>query len=535
MKRCTQWLLAVTVMLFSASRTTASGQAAQKEVHDLRIDPLLLSSVKEYRHILEALGPDIFPGWEWKSVPLLLYRPKIQEILLNAPHRPPGFSLFKGHSVLSDPAIYARNDSTTRDIDGQNTSVDLDGMRVLMVADQYSRMRSQLRGNLRQRSDSITQDWLEHWQFLQSPYDEVGIILHESFHVHQDRLAPTKWANETAVARYPVLDRMNNALVGLETRLLRDAVLAETPAERRLKTEQFLATRAARRSSLDTGSISYEDLNEFKEGTAKYVQLRFMQIGDRITPTPEMYLHSGFAGYRGGVLRQMLRDEMNDMASVASFSDNRFGNKFGGGPLRYRLYATGAAQALLLDEFGPGWKSRIFEPGVYLTGLLAKALPSSKDRHLRLLAEAKAAYGFDTILVNREALEAEGRRAIRERADEILKTTRTLVTVSYAGAGDITALRYTPFGATGVDDHTTIYETVPFAVRFTNKSVLTLKQAQPVIVDRQARTITFAVSSAPAMFEGKAAPALDLPELTLNAAGGATVTTSGNRVTIELH
>src|SRR5689334_13079611 len=262
MKRCAQWRCAVILLVAMTFVTAIDAQVPPEAVHDLRIDPLLLASVKEYRHVLETIGSDIYPGWRWNTIPLLLYRPKVQEILLNAPHRPPGFADFTGHTVLPDRTIYARNDSTTRDIDGQNTSITLDSMRVLVVADEYSRMREQIRGTLRQHSDSLTQEWLEKWRFIQSPYDELGIILHEAFHVHQDRLAPDKGANEAAVAHYPVLDRTNNALVALEGRLLRDAVLAPTPAERRAKTEQFLAIRSARRMALDTASISYENLNE---------------------------------------------------------------------------------------------------------------------------------------------------------------------------------------------------------------------------------------------------------------------------------
>ena len=534
MQRCASWLCATVLFTSPTFVPTSAAQAAPADVSDLRIDPLLLVSAKEYRHILETIGPDIYPGWTWNTIPLLLYRPKVQDILLNAPHRPPGFVNFTGHTVLPDQTIYARNDSTTRDIDGQNTSITLDSMRVLVVADEYSRMREQIRGNLRQHSDSLTQDWLEKWRFIQSPYDEVGTILHEAFHVQQDRLAPEKGANEAAVAHYPVLDATNNALVALEARVLRDAVLAPTPGERRAKAEQFLAVRSMRRAGLDTASASYEDLNEFKEGTAKYVQYRFMQIGDRVTPTPEMYLHTGFIGYGRGVLRRLLKDEMDDMAAVAAFSDNRFGNKFGGGPLRFRLYATGGAQGLLLDEIAPDWKSKIFAPGVYLTGLLAKALPLSDGRRATLAAQAKAAYGYDSILVNRQALEAEGRRAIQQRADEILNTSRTLVTVSYAGAGDITGMRYTPFGMTALNDHTTMYDLVPFAVRFTNKAVLNMKSVVPVIVDRQAKTITFAISTVATAFDGKSASALDLPELTLTASAATTVTVSGNKVSIEL-
>src|SRR5450759_5181034 len=49
------------------------GQARPQEpVRDLRIDPMLLVSVKEYRNILETIGPQIYPGWQWNTIPLLL-------------------------------------------------------------------------------------------------------------------------------------------------------------------------------------------------------------------------------------------------------------------------------------------------------------------------------------------------------------------------------------------------------------------------------------------------------------------------------
>jgi hypothetical protein len=99
----------------------------------------------------------------------------------------------------------------------------------------------------------------------------VELILHEAFHVHQGRLAPDKHANEQTVGQYPVLDASNNALVALETRILRDAVLAKEAAQRRARIEQYLAVRTLRRAGLDTSSVSYENLTEFTEGTAMYV------------------------------------------------------------------------------------------------------------------------------------------------------------------------------------------------------------------------------------------------------------------------
>lgn len=213
---------------------------------------------------------------------------------------------------------------------------------------------------------------------------------------------------------------------------------------------------------------------------------------------------------------------------------NRFGNKFGAGPMRFRLYTSGAVQGLLLDEIAPDWKRKIFAPGVYLTALLDTALHLSADRRTQLIAQAKNEYGYDTVLVNRQALETEGRRLVQQKVDAILNTQRTLVTIDYAGAGDINAMSYTPFGITAVDEHTAIYDLVPIAIQFRNRVVLRMKVVTPLLIDRQAKTVTFAVSSAPSLFEGKAASALDLSDLSLTASPNTTISVSGNKVRIQL-
>ena len=95
-------------------------------------------------------------------------------------------------------------------------------------------------------------------------------------------------------------------------------------------------------------------------------------------------------------------------------------------------------------------------------------------------------------------------------------------------------MSYTPFGVTAVNDHTAIYDLVPVAMRFANRVVLRLKSTVPVLIDRQAKTVTFAVATAPSSFEGKGASGLALPELSLTASPATTISVAGNKVTIEL-
>jgi hypothetical protein len=171
---------------------------------------------------------------------------------------------------------------------------------------------------------------------------------------------------------------------------------------------------------------------------------------------------------------------------------------------------------------------------VYLTDLLAAAIPLSTDQRARLVTQSKAEYGYDSIFVNRQALEAEGRGRIQQRVDKIVNTAQTLVTISYGGAGDIRGMGYTPFGVTAVNDHTAIYDLVPITVGFPKPVILRMKSVNPLLIDREAKTVTFAVASAPALFEGKGASGVDIPELSLVGSPGTKISVVGNKVRIEL-
>ncbi len=500
----------------------------------LRIDPLTLVSVREYRRIMQRIGSDVFPNWRTDDIPILLYRPGVQDILISAPRRPRGYSVFTGSTVLGNETIYARNDSTLMPIDDQNTSATLDSMRVLVVADRASRERNKVRANLARGLD-VAEKWLNEWGFVESPYDELEILMHEAFHVHQNRLAPGKHANESVIARYPALDPVNNAFIALEGRLIRDALTGNDGAFRRNKAEQFLAVRHARRAALDTAVVAYEDLNEYNEGLGRYVELRFEQLGERLTPAPEMYFQAGFEGYRG-VLRNRFLRRIDDLVKITANSDNRYENPFGGFPVRFRTYELGGTQGLLLDQFAPMWKQRIFAPRVSLSDLLTEALPLSREREAELVRLAKQTYGYDTLLANRRVFQAEGLRRIQRRVDSILRTQATLVVIDYGAAGDALGLGYTPFGVTAVSDSSAIYDLVPIAVRFPNKVVLRMKSVIPAIIDRRARTVTFAITSPPSELSAAVAGTIDLREFSLTGGNSSMtrISVAGNRAVIHL-
>lgn len=192
-----------------------------QSVTELKIDPLLLVSLKECQNVMKSLGDEIFPGWDFANTPVLFYKPKLQELLINFPHKPQGFVEYTGFTPLEGKVIYVRNDSTHFLVDDQNTSIEIDSIPVLVVADPLSRMRNQLSDVLTNRPKEFATQWLENWDFVESPYNELFLILHEAFHVHQNKMTPDKNANEMIVSQYPLLDPINNALYILEGNVLK--------------------------------------------------------------------------------------------------------------------------------------------------------------------------------------------------------------------------------------------------------------------------------------------------------------------------
>ncbi|HEX7502413.1 MAG TPA: hypothetical protein VF451_03240 [Acidobacteriota bacterium] len=480
--------MSVLLILFLA------GAVPARNADELKINPLQLVSLREARNICRTLGDEFYPQWDFAGTPVLFYRPNVQELLINYPHRPEGFSIYRGFSPLAGEIIYVRNGATTFAIDDQNTSTQIEGIPVLVVADYFSRMRNQLRATMENYDKEFINKWLDDWNFIPSPYSEIEMILHEGFHVFQDKMAPQKYANEALVAGYPLLDPVNNALYALEGAILRDALLAGDAPAKREKTREFVAVRAHRQSLLKKEIAEYENLNEYVEGTAKYVEYKFMKTGEKVTPLPEMYYQNGFNGYKG-VLAGQFANEIADMEKIVSVSDDRFGNKFGAGPMRYRLYYLGACQALLLDESAPGWKAKIFTDGVYLGDLLKAAVKLSPREMKTYLEKAKADYDYGRIYQDKLLFAREGKNRIQDKLNAILNTKNTLVTISYARLGDKLGMSYTPFGVTQVSEGAAIYDLVPIEVRFNDKTALKLKKTIAVYIDKINKKITFAVAA----------------------------------------
>lgn len=499
---------------------------------ELKIDSKLLVSLKEARNVFDKIGAQIYPGWDFKKLPVLFYKPKVQEVLINFPYKPKGFSVYTGFNPLGNETIYYRNDSTFFDIDDQNTSFKIDSISVLVVADPASSLRNQMSYIVSSTPKDTVLNWLDKWGFIRSPYDQLVTIFHEGFHVYQEHKAPEKYANEVAVIKYPSLDAVNNALYVLEGKILKELMLEKNAGRRKELVKQFIAVRNSRISLLDSTLVEYENLNEYVEGTAKYVEYKFLSLGTNLEPGEEMYYHYGFNGYKRA-LPKIFSDRADDMMKIISLSDNRTGNIYGTGPVRFRLYESGAAIAFTLDDFYPGWKKEIFNDNVYLFNLLKKAVPLSFEEEKNYLMKAKQDFGYEAAYSDKMIFEKEGKEFRKKKLDDILNTGKTLVTISYEGFSEKAGVvRYTPFGILPIDDKTNIFDLVPVKVRIKDEVMLDMKKVIPVCVDKLNKRIVFAVSTLPQEIKQNISGEIESEEFLLSGAK-TKMSISENKVTIS--
>jgi len=147
------------------------------------------------------------------------------------------------------------------------------------------------------------------------PLNLAAVAIHESFHVFQRERHPGWMGNEADLFTYPTDSVELLAQRRLETDALRRALAADDEAEMACWARQALAMRGQRYARMDSVYSAYERGTELNEGLATYVEMR--AAGRQALEIPP--------------------------------------EEFGPTQLRRRAYTTGAALALLLDRFQPGW------------------------------------------------------------------------------------------------------------------------------------------------------------------------------------
>lgn len=449
----------------------------------LGVSPLLVDAAAEVWRLVARPDNAIWPGWNAADTPLLFYLPGEQELLIGHPSPPPGFAPYAGPLTFPGARILVREDSTLITADGQNTSMDVNGVRTLVVADPLSNLRQNVAGLvLDPRPAAEKARSIEFRTLSTDALEQMRLIVHEAFHVHQDRQHPDRGANEGLLVLYPVLAVPNNVGFGLEAGALEGALTSRDAASLRRAAVRWLAIRQHRRAALPARAIEYEDGVEFSEGLAKYTEYRLMQVLEGRTPDPQLARVQGFAGYRDlEPERRALRQQMRAMLRGEVNVNNA---PYGTAPLRMRLYYSGMAIAAMLDRLDPEWKPRFWSGKGSLTDAAASALAASPAELEQGWSEAQSDTGRVALEAAKQRLAADGARDAAERLAAFGRGPGTRLIVDYSAlAPKRPALGFTPFGITRIDSARVIFDQVPISAGFPDGSELRERFALPLLRD----------------------------------------------------
>ena len=360
-----------------------------------------------------------------------------------------------------------------------------------MVADTINNKRSNIlmweRGSA---SPAEKEDALGLAMLSTDPYGQMGMILHEAFHVQQAKWGLGKAGDESALLTYPCLSVTNNVGFALEARELTTALTATDEEEIWLAALRWLAIRSHRREELPTSSIAYEDGTEFNEGLATYVEWRLTHAIEGREPAPAMAWVRGFHGYDDMSFQraELLESMRGFLTGERVVNDDPYGTA----PVRFRLYWSGMAIGAMLDAIHPEWKERMMQSGTTLTGLVKEALLATPEDLELALEEVMAEPGCDPLVAAQTKLREEGERVAREKCEAILNGEGTLLLLDHSAlTGMSAAFSFTPFGITRVDENRTIYEMVPIGVRIGQGNVVRQTRAVPLLHDAGASTACF--------------------------------------------
>ncbi|RYG34507.1 hypothetical protein EON81_15340 [bacterium] len=463
-----------------------------QDVPPLLIDPLLLVEAREVWTLIGKPGNPVWPGWDARKTPILIYFPGRQDVLINHPNPPAGFRRYTGPIRSPIGAIYVRDGSTTFDMDGQNTSTKIGGVETLVIADTLSTRRQWVKG----LAGAVTEDaekadaTIEKSLFA-NPFDTMTMFAHEAFHVHQRNAAPEKHPDEMSLVEYPSLSVTNNVGNALEADRLVAALSSKTTGEVRKEALRWLAVRKARRAVLPASSVAYEDATEFSEGLAKYVEYRSLQLWEGKRPASEMWLVQGFRGYGNlAAERERLVRRMKGYMDGSSGVNN---DLYGASPVRFRLYYSGMAVAALLDRLGAKWHDRIFRKEATLTGLVEEVLqPSGED-----LAWNATPARQEELRTEKERLAAEGDAHVASEVAKFDSVPGELV-IDYSALKDPKiGFGYTSFGILRVDADRNIFRLTPVLGSIDGFG-FSESSARPVMHDRKEKRIHLQLTQAPA-------------------------------------
>ncbi len=376
--------LCVSAILFTAIINVFIPQTTE---NPNRLSAVDIARVLEADHLRQQLGEQVFPGFQSQDIPDLLFNEQNAFLLgMSDPStgwvKVPQGSQRGGEWQLM-PALeeYPQETYYRTGYDRKDPSQSPDAFTMLIGESYVTSVPSaewfrlglmnQFRNDLPPFLKPIFPYSLVASIFFPNSDTFLSMIQHESFHAFQAQWAPERfeqaeWDKIRLDEQYPWHDQAGIDAWQSELDLLTAALKAEDQESLEQLTQKFLDQRIQRREimQLSTALIRFENQREWVEGMARYAELETWRLAandSTYQPLTDMNLDEKFRQYN--TFEERWRRELDQISRMAeNVGDGRF-------------YYTGMAQAYLLDQLDPSWKTKLAaDPSLNLEDLLAEAV-----------------------------------------------------------------------------------------------------------------------------------------------------------------
>jgi hypothetical protein len=312
-------------VLFAAA-ALAGRAAAQDAVRPPAVQERDRVRLAEAYRLAAAIGDSIWPGWSRVPFATVLVAGD-HEYFVRHPHPPAGATRLGRDGLLgSDVFVRPRTFSP-----GFLATFPLEGISTVVVG------TPEATGS-------------------KSPTDWIVTLLHEHFHQLQE--AQPGFYEKTAALGLSRGDAtgmwMLNFPFAYESPRVQAAYAAAAAALRDAVAKNgdagaYLEKRAALRAACADDDRRYMDFQLWKEGVARYTQLRVARwAAERYRPTAAFAALPGYVGF--DAVSRSLADQIPKELSELRLADAK----------RTVFYPYGAAEALVLDRVLPSWRERYF-------------------------------------------------------------------------------------------------------------------------------------------------------------------------------
>ena len=278
--------------------------------------------------LAEAIGDTIWPGWSRVRFAVVLVTPETEYFVRHpAPPsdaRPLGWDALLGSDVFARPRSFSTHFLATFPLEGTSTVV------------------------VGQPENTAAK----------SPTDWVVTLLHEHFHQLQEA-QPGFYSKVTALGLAGG-DQTGMWMLNFPfpydapavEKAYDSAAQALRPALGGADAAAFLEARARFRETVQGDDRKYFDFQLWKEGVARYTQIRVASFAgsDRYKPSPAFAALPDYSEVTYSALARDLEEAIPEELSRLTLSKDR----------RAVVYPFGAGEALLLDALRPCWKDQYF-------------------------------------------------------------------------------------------------------------------------------------------------------------------------------